>query len=112
MCLVAVRSSLSIMSLSVPQNGVKPDNEPVIELFVKVRQVSHLSQLSLDIHPQPEQEYFFFLAQRKDYNVNCLTQPLKKTSFFFFFITFSAERLELINGVGMTRFDGGFFLRL
>lgn len=24
------------MSLSVPQNGVKPDNEPVIELFVKV----------------------------------------------------------------------------
>lgn len=25
------------MSLSVPQNGVKPDNEPVIELFVKVR---------------------------------------------------------------------------
>lgn len=25
------------MSLSVPQNGVKADNEPVIELFVKVR---------------------------------------------------------------------------
>lgn len=25
------------MSLSVPQNGVKGDNEPVIELFVKVR---------------------------------------------------------------------------
>ncbi len=24
------------MSLSVPQNGVKADNEPVIELFVKV----------------------------------------------------------------------------
>lgn len=28
------------MSLSVPQNGVKSDNEPVIELFVKVRQYS------------------------------------------------------------------------
>lgn len=27
------------MSLSVPQNGVKADNEPVIELFVKVRPV-------------------------------------------------------------------------
>lgn len=25
------------MSLSVPQNGIKADNEPVIELFVKVR---------------------------------------------------------------------------
>lgn len=25
-----------VMSLSVPQNGVKTDNEPVIELFVKV----------------------------------------------------------------------------
>lgn len=25
------------MSLSVPQNGVKADDEPVIELFVKVR---------------------------------------------------------------------------
>lgn len=29
------------MSLSVPQNGVKADNEPVIELFVKVRPQSH-----------------------------------------------------------------------
>lgn len=26
----------AVMSLSVPQNGVKTDNEPVIELFVKV----------------------------------------------------------------------------
>lgn len=25
------------MSLSVPQNGIKADNEPIIELFVKVR---------------------------------------------------------------------------
>ena len=38
------------MSLSVPQNGVKADNEPVIELFVKVRggEVSIYHQTSLN----------------------------------------------------------------
>lgn len=30
------------MSLSVPQNGVKSDDEPVIELFVKVRPSTRL----------------------------------------------------------------------
>lgn len=35
--LVEVEEGAPAMSLSVPQNGVKADNEPVIELFVKVR---------------------------------------------------------------------------
>lgn len=35
------------MSLSVPQNGVKADNEPVIELFVKVRPQDKFFSLSL-----------------------------------------------------------------
>lgn len=34
------------MSLSVPQNGVKADDEPVIELFVKVRQLYSSSSSS------------------------------------------------------------------
>lgn len=31
-----LKAAAPVMSLSVPQNGVKADNEPVIELFVKV----------------------------------------------------------------------------
>lgn len=37
------------MSLSVPQNGVKADNEPVIELFVKVRPQDKFFSLSLGL---------------------------------------------------------------
>lgn len=35
------------MSLSVPQNGVKADSEPVIELFVKVRPQDKFFSFSL-----------------------------------------------------------------
>lgn len=40
------------MSLSVPQNGVKADNEPVIELFVKVRpqQQPHGTSFTFSTH--------------------------------------------------------------
>lgn len=37
------------MSLSVPQNGVKADSEPVIELFVKVRPQDKFFSFSLSL---------------------------------------------------------------
>lgn len=41
------------MSLSVPQNGVKADSEPVIELFVKVRPQDKFFSFSLSHLAEP-----------------------------------------------------------
>lgn len=78
------------MSLSVPQNGVKADNEPVIELFVKVRPRS-TSWSNLDKKPTSVLCHFVELKPFKIaiYVVVSLT--------VFFFYTFDRQKEELVS---------------